>query len=60
MLLNQDKKTDLIQQAVLVRDLIKVEGLNQVEVCPFKFYFRLTGVASLLKRHKCWVSDVWH
>ena len=44
MLLNQDKKIDLIQEAVLVRDLIDVEGLNQVEV------------ASLLERHKSWVN----
>lgn len=44
MLLNQDKKTNLIQQAILVRDLIEIEGLNQVEV------------ASLLERHKSWVN----
>ena len=43
-LLNRGEHTDLIQEAVLVWNLTEVEGLNQVEV------------ASLLERHKSWVS----
>ena len=43
-LLNRSKSFSMIAEAILVRDLIDVEGLNQVEV----------GV--LMERHKSWIS----
>ena len=43
-LLNRPASFSIIAEAILVRDLIEVEGLNQVET------------AVLLERHKSWVS----
>ena len=43
-LLNRSKGFSMITEAILVRDLVEVEGLNQVEV----------GI--LLERHKSWIS----
>lgn len=43
-LLNRRAGFSVITEAILIRDLIDIEGLNQVEV------------ATLLERHKSWVS----
>lgn len=44
LLLNRKKQTSLIQEAVLVQELVEKDGLRQVDV------------ASLLHKHKSWVS----
>ncbi len=44
LLLNPGRSPSLIQEALLVKELVEVDGLNQAEV------------ASLLERHKSWVS----
>ncbi len=47
-LVNRAKGFSIIQEAILVRELIEIDGLNQVET------------ASLLDRHKSWVNRRLH